>query len=63
MKWFCECNSEWETEQSDDLRFRYQSPSFKDETDPSHKCSVCKYYKWREPHYENMMYDLRDMNR
>jgi hypothetical protein len=25
-------------------------------------CSICGLYYWNDPHYENMMFDLKNMN-
>ena len=61
MKLFCECNSEWISGQSSDPRFRFQSVQFIPKDDRM-SCNICGYNCWIEPHYENMMFDLRRMN-
>ena len=65
MKWFCNCNSKWEFPGSGQ-KFKYQSCEYTEEQKIQVRnkglCPVCYMFSWYEPHYENMMYDLRNMN-
>lgn len=65
MKLFCGCNREWVVDQpEDDDRFRFQSCTYSHGIGKKYTtyCPVCEMFTWIEPHYENMMFDLKNMN-
>ena len=61
MKLFCQCSAEWVPDQEFDLRFRFQSTQYVP-LEEIKVCPKCYFILWIEPHYENMMFDLRRMN-
>lgn len=64
MKKFCECNSKWITGLCFDTRGLCVqiTLSSRHTNDFPEICPQCQFYKWYNPQYENMMYDLKGMN-
>lgn len=73
MKKFCGCNSIWEDELSwleenhvdinCDKVCRLVLPGIYTSIDGQESCQYCNNYFWYDADYENMMFDLRRMNR
>ncbi len=55
MKLFCECNSEWDDMGQVGLSCRLNCLGLP-------LCDGCCLYPWHDADYENMMFDLREMN-
>jgi len=72
MKKFCECDNEWLP--NSDMRSRRQlvlvdTPEILEHKysllirrGPTFRCVYCQYWFWYDADYENMMFDLREMN-
>jgi hypothetical protein len=64
MKIFCNCNSEWISSSSFNYHKKQQVQTNYIQNDPhgSEPCHKCDYWFWYDAVYENMMYDLKQMN-
>jgi len=71
MKTFCGCNSEWfvcseginrQKIVASTLEINKLEKEYIELLEPELYCDVCSYWKWYDADYENMMYDLREMN-
>lgn len=57
MKLICRCNGgQWSN------NLRHMDTQLLDVRGGGHYCPVCRFWPWYNPRYENMMYDLRNMN-
>jgi len=64
MKILCNCNSKWEKDSSSLKNSVFQLVVVgkgKEEIDLG-VCCKCGKFRWINPQYENMMFDLRGMN-
>lgn len=65
MEKFCDCNSNWidtdfvGVERQIQLNF---TPEYYHMDYRSALCSRCQYWFWYDADYENMMFDLKNMN-
>lgn len=55
MNLFCDCKSNWIVNFSSFNRYQVIVPNVK-------PCPICEYDYWYEALYEDMMFDLRNMN-
>lgn len=64
MKLFCECNDKWDyPNPGHGYNIQVQVNLLKDRSLGRFGiCSNCKYVKWYDANYENMMFDLKNMN-
>lgn len=56
MREWCDCDSTWVINKNYETG---QIPTVEEEN----KCKVCTYYRWYDAWYENMIYDLKEMNK
>ena len=60
MKIFCECNSVWTYQFNN--KFPKVQLNYSQELYKQQFCDKCGYWKWYDSEYEDMMFDLRNMN-
>lgn len=60
MKLFCRCNCTWEIDYAPAYLSAFQYVLV---TEIPDMCLKCDTYYWYNPQYENMLFDLREMNR
>lgn len=63
MELFCQCNSYWEVYHCPDIAKKHIQVNYAKDGNPyDGYCKRCRYYKWYDADYENMMFDLKNMN-
>ena len=67
MKKFCNCNSKWEYNPDINMLPDHKNRWFQQVNfiagDYTALCRKCMKWPWYDVHYENMMFDLKNMNR
>jgi len=61
MTRFCQCNSRWSN--ISEMAVFCGGIIINSKTKEYAKCNKCGFYTWYDPYYENMMKDLKEMNK